>query len=44
MQKSSLYFYNDNSLSGPCHPPELVCLGFTNGKTRGKYKAPLLQI
>lgn len=44
MQKSSLYFYFDHSLSGPCHSAKLVCLVFTNEKTWAKSKVPLLQI
>lgn len=44
MMKSLLYFCHRNSLSGPYHPAELVCLVFTNEKTWGEYKAPLLQI
>lgn len=42
--KSLLYFCHGTSLSGACHPAELVCLVFTNEKAWGKHKAPLLQV
>lgn len=44
MPRSLPYSCRGNSLSGPRHPAELVCLVLTNEKTWGKYKAPLLQI
>lgn len=44
MLKNLLYFCHGNSLSGLCHPAELVCLVFMKEKPWGKHKAPLLQI